>query len=401
MRRSILLAVIIFTGINILNCQPAPDYLLKAKAFYETGRAGEALEILSDVITKSVDGEALILRAEIYLSAGNAVMAEKDFLSAEASLPGPSNYGLARVYAFKGEAARSVKYLETSLRYNNRLREKEIMLEKSFKAIENSPEWRQFWKNYNFPEEDARLSEVEYYLSSGNKTEAQRIAGEMEERYPGAAGSMFARALVDFSMQKYQDVLSLMPSLLKQDSRNKLYLDLQARAQMASGNPAGASLTYTRIIETGSSDAFLYLKRAECYIKTGEYQRAMSDINKYLDFYQNSKEAIRMAGKVSVALGDNLKAISFFTRNIELNPGDASCYIDRAGAYFSARSWKLASDDYGMSLDLDPRNADAWLNMGIALINMGRNEDACYYLNRALITGNKQASSWINRFCIK
>lgn len=391
----------IFAGINILNCQPAPDYLLKAKAFFETGRAGEALEILSDEINKGADGEALLLRAEIYLSEGNTVMAEKDFLSSAASLPGRSNYGLARVYSVKGEAAKSVKYLETSLRYDNRLREKEIMLEKSFKGIENTPEWRQFWKNYSFPEEDVRLSEVEYYISSGNKTEAQRIAGEMAERSPGTARSLYAKALVDYSLQKYQDVLSSMPALLKQDSRNPEYLDLQARAQMSAGNPAGASLTYTRIIESGYPDASPYLRRAECYIKTGEYQRAMSDINKYLDFYQNSKEAIRMAGKVSVALGDNLKAISFFTRNIELNPGDASCYIDRAGAYFSARSWKLASDDYGMSLDLDPRNADAWLNMGIALINMGRNEDACYYLNRALITGNKQASSWINRYCIK
>ena len=401
MRRTILLAVIIFAGINILNGQPAPDYLLKAKALAETGKPEEALAILSAEIQKGAGANALIMRAEIFLAAGNTGMAEKDYNAAVSSLPGQSNYGLARVYAIRREAAKSVKYLMESLRYENSKNEKDIMLEKAFTAIENTPEWRQFWQNYSFPEEDARLSEVEYYLSTGKVKEAQKISGEMAGKYPESDKSLYARALVDFSLQKYQDVLTSLQSILKKESRNSEYLYLQAKAQMASGNAAGASVTYTRLIETGIVDATPYLRRAECYYKTGEFQKALTDINKYLDFYQSSKEAVRMAGKVSIALGDNIKAISYFTRNVELNPWDASCYIDRAGAYFSARSWSLASDDYGMSLDLDPGNADAWLNKGIAVVNTGMTGDACYYFNRAFILGNRQASSWINRYCIK
>ncbi|NMC40795.1 MAG: hypothetical protein GYA43_06445 [Bacteroidales bacterium] len=401
MRRKIVSVVIFFAVINLLYGQPAPDYLLRAKALTDTGKPEEALAVLSSEIQKGAGADALIMRAEIFFNAGNTAMAEKDYSASLSSLPGQSNYGLARVYAIRREPAKSIKYLIESLRYENRKNEREIMLEKAFTAIDNTPEWRQFWQNYSFPEEDARLSEVEYYLSSGKVTEAQKIAGEMAGKSPGSTKSLYAKALVDFYLQKYQDVLSSLQPILKQESRNTEYLNLQAKAQMASGNAAGASLTYTRIIETGIADATPYLRRAECYYKTGEYQKALTDINKYLDFYQSSKEAIKMAGKVSIALGDNIKAISYFTRNIELYPLDASCYIDRAGAYFTARSWALASDDYGMSLDLDPGNAEAWLNKGIAVVNTGMTGDACYYFNRAFILGNRQASSWINRYCIK
>ncbi len=92
---------------------------------------------------------------------------------------------------------------------------------------------------------------------------------------------------------------------------------------------------------------------------------------KYLELYPEDKAALSMAGRLEVASGDNLKAIEFFTGNIRLHPGDPECYIDRANSYFAAKSWKWAADDYSMSLDLKPENADAWLNKGISLLNSG------------------------------
>jgi Flp pilus assembly protein TadD len=42
-----------------------------------------------------------------------------------------------------------------------------------------------------------------------------------------------------------------------------------------------------------------------------------------------------------------------------------------------------------MSLDLAPDNAEAWMNMGVALINLGRTDDACHDFKQSLALGNK------------
>jgi Flp pilus assembly protein TadD len=54
-----------------------------------------------------------------------------------------------------------------------------------------------------------------------------------------------------------------------------------------------------------------------------------------------------------------------------------------------------------MALDLDPDNADAWLNKGIALVNSGRAADACHDFRKALSLGNKKATTYISKYCLK
>jgi Flp pilus assembly protein TadD len=54
-----------------------------------------------------------------------------------------------------------------------------------------------------------------------------------------------------------------------------------------------------------------------------------------------------------------------------------------------------------MSLDLDPDNAVVNLNLGIALINSGRTDDACHYLRKARSLGEKSATDYLARHCIK
>ena len=112
--------------------------------------------------------------------------------------------------------------------------------------------------------------------------------------------------------------------------------------------------------------------RAECYRKTGETDKALNDIARYLDLYPGNKKALSFAGKVESASGDNLKALEYFSENLKLHPNDPECYIDRANSYFVSKSWDWAIKDYSMSLDLEPGNSDAWLNKGISFLTQER-----------------------------
>jgi Flp pilus assembly protein TadD len=200
---------------------------------------------------------------------------------------------------------------------------------------------------------------------------------------------------------KYSDAITAVTNLLADKPGNEKYLSVLAKIQTISGNAAGASDTYSRMIISGVADADIFLKRAECYRKTGEDDKSLRDIEKYLGYYPDSKEALSLAGKVEAASGDNLKALDYFSRNVKLNPDDPACYIDRANSYFISKSWEWAISDYSMSLDLNPANSDAWLNKGIALLNTGRVEEACHDFRKSLSLGNKKATEYISSNCIK
>jgi tetratricopeptide (TPR) repeat protein len=295
----------------------------------------------------------------------------------------------------------SLNHLENNINSIYKKSEKEIMLDPAFAVIENTPEWRQFWKKERYDIFEKKISEIEYYLSVRNKEEANSVLTELINNYPENNPTLYAKALMDLSLEKYSESISILTKLVVSDKKNEKYRRLLAKAQAASGNNAGASVLYSELIDMGLADATLFLRRAECYNKTGETTKALTDAERFLELYPENKEAIKLAGKIEAESGDNFKALDYFSRNLKLHPNDPECYIDRADSYFVSKTWDYAINDYSMALDIQPDNPDVWLSKGIALLNSGKTEDACHDFRRALSLGNKKATGYISGNCIK
>ncbi|MCJ7447788.1 MAG: tetratricopeptide repeat protein [Bacteroidales bacterium] len=393
--------VIAFFISGIMTGQPAINYLLKAKALSESGKTELSIELLSEAITNTPDSRLFIERAEAKLIKGEYSGAISDFSAANNLTRFSGEYGLSKIYAIKGDAATSLYHLEMHMKSPFKKSEKEIMLDHSFRIIENRSEWRQFWKKEWYTVLEQKISEIEYYLSVSKNDEAVEILSELKRDYPGDNTVIYAGALINLSSGMFSEVIRSVSGLLDSEPENEKYLRILAKAQTGMSNPAGASVTYTKLIGLEIPDARLLILRAECYRKTGETDKALADIEKFLDIYPEDKEALSIAGKTEASSGDNLKALEFFSKNLELHPSDPECYIDRANSYFVSKSWAWAIRDYSMSLDLNPDNYDIWLNKGIALLNMGKVEDACHDFRTALSLGNKRATDYISRHCIK
>jgi tetratricopeptide (TPR) repeat protein len=275
------------------------------------------------------------------------------------------------------------------------------MLDPVFRTLENRSEWRQFWKKEWYSPSEKAVSEIEFYSSNRKTDDARAVLAELRKNYPGTEDVVYSEALINISAGKYSEALRGLSDLTASDPANVKYLRVLAKAQSLSGSAAGASNTYSKLLDAGVADADLLVSRAECYRKTGETDKALSDIEHYLDLYPENRKALSMAGKLEMANGDNIKALGYFSKNLKLHPDDPECYVDRADSYFGARSWEWAVKDYSMSLDLSPANPDAWLNKGIALLNMSRVEDACHDFKRALSLGSKRATEYISSNCIK
>jgi tetratricopeptide (TPR) repeat protein len=391
----------IFLSVLPVYCQQAVDNILMAKALTEAGKPEQAVNLLNGVIGVTKEGRLYTERAEANILKGDYSAAISDFNEADKLTPLSGEYGLSRIYALKGDAGTALYHLELSMKSPYKKSEKEIMLDPAFSAIENRQEWRQFWKKewYSLPEKS--ISEIEYYLAAGKIEESKEVLTELKKNYDNNADTQYAEALISLGSGKYPEAVKIISALNDFNPGNEKYLRALAKAQTGASDPAGASTTYSQLIGSGITDAGLLMLRAECFSKTGETDKALTDIRKYLEFYPESSSALSMAGKVEAKSGDNLKALEYFSKNLKLHPNDPECYIDRADSYFISKSWEMAINDYSMSLDLKPANSDVWLNKGISLLNSGKVDDACHDFRRSFRLGNKRVTDYISRNCIK
>jgi len=399
--KRILFFILVFLASAGLQGQTKSDFLMKGRALVERGKPEEAISLLSAALKNFPEKDVYLNRAEAFMAKGDYSQAISDYNSANSVSPGSGEYGLARIYALKGDAATAVYHLELCLGSEYRRSEKEIMLDPSFTPVENRQEWRQLWRKDIYSAVEKGIAEIEYSLSTGNISDAKALLTNLSGAYPGNEALAFQRAQVSLNEKKYPETLKTLDGLLANEPGNEKYLRLLALAQEASGNPAGASSTYTRLISSGTSVSELLLLRAESFRKTGETDKALADVEKFLDIYPGDKAALSRAGRLSAASGDNLKALTYFSENLRLHPNDAECYIDRANSYFVSKSWAFAVKDYSMALDLQPLNPDAWLNMGIVRLSMGNKDDACFDFRKAFGQGNKKAAEYLSKNCIK
>lgn len=395
----VLLNSLVFAGL-LYSQQPA-DFLMLAKAYTESGKTREAIALLTEEFLKNSDYRLLIERAEAYMAEGNYSSATADYNSANSLASYSGEYGLARISALKGDAASSLKHLELNISSEHKKSEKQIMLDAAFSLIENTPDWRLFWKKERYTIYERKISEIEYSISAGKPDEAESVLKELESYNSEDINTIYAKALVYLSRGKYNESMTLILSLLESDRKNEKYLRLLEKAQISQGNYSGASQSLTELISNGVADASLYLQRAECYNRTSETDKAVRDVTKFLGFYPASKKALSFAGRIEAQSGDNLKALDYFSENLKLHPGDPECYIDRGNAYFVSKTWGYAINDYSMALDILPSDSETWLNKGIALLGLGKVEDACHDFRTALSLGNKKATPYISRNCIK
>jgi Flp pilus assembly protein TadD len=381
--------------------QQVVDYLLKARAVTEEGKPELAIGLLNQAVSEINDSRLYIERGEANLAKGDYSGALADYNEANKLTPSSGEYGLAQIYAIKGDVKTSLYHLEINLNSSFRKSEKDIMLDPAFAAIENRPEWRQFWHREWYTVIEKGVADIEYNLSRHKAEESVALLSELKKEYPGNSELMYADALISLSAGRNADAVNKLTVLLDGRPGNEKYLRLLAKAQFVASNPAGASVTYSKLIESGIADAAIFVLRAGCYMKTGENEKALADLEKYLVYYPADKLALSMAGKAEYASGDNINALKYFSENLELHPNDSECYADRANSYFVSKSWEWAIKDYTMSLDLDPGNSDVWLNKGLSLLNSGKKDDACHDFRKSFSMGNKRASEYISKYCIK
>ena len=92
------------------------------------------------------------------------------------------------------------------------------------------------------------------------------------------------------------------------------------------------------------------------------------------------------------------RAIAYFNKAIELNPRDADAYNNRGLAYFEGKGqYDKAIVDYNKAIELNPRSAAAYNNRGLAYGYKGKYDKAISDCNKAIELNPRSAAAYNNR----
>lgn len=399
--KKIIFCLSVLLASQVLSGQPGYETLLRAVALASRGEAREAATLLAG--TGGIDGDAALLavRGDIFLKASMIKEARTDFMKVESLRQGYGLYGLARCAAAEGDARTAVSLLEAHLKSTLRKSEPGILLDDSFKPVSSSPEWRALWKKDWYRGYERKSWEIDHYLKSGRNDLAAEAYATLASQYPGLPVTEYCNARILMSNGSYREAAEIVDAVTRDSDTPPVWLYTLAEAREGEGSYYAAAGIYDRLIAARYPDPGLLLKKARMLLRSGDREAAKKEMERFIAIDPDNTEALGLLGRTYAEEGAIYEALPYLNDNVDKHPGEASAFRLRGDAWLAARTWDRAADDYTMSLDLDPYNGTANLNLGIALINSGRSDDACYYLRKARSLGVKEATDYLARYCIR
>jgi putative GTP pyrophosphokinase len=123
------------------------------------------------------------------------------------------------------------------------------------------------------------------------------------------------------------------------------------------GRFAEAAAFYSRILEIVEDNAvrsLIYKHRGMACFAQSEYEKAIADFTKALEFDEKSYKAAYYRGVVKSVLGEYLQAIEDFTLSLTINPYQNFTLYRRGQAYYHLEDYPAALADCEASLALEP-----------------------------------------------
>ena len=94
-----------------------------------------------------------------------------------------------------------------------------------------------------------------------------------------------------------------------------------------------------------------------------------------------------------------LEALLSYNKALEIERGNVDYFIARADLFQTMKNDESAVHDYGMALDLNPKNAPVWLSRGKSKVALGKIPEACSDFKQAKLLGMPNGLLYYNKYC--
>lgn len=184
------------------------------------------------------------------------------------------------------------------------------------------------------------------------------------------------RQMLGFESPEKETLLAKLRIEQAKDKNNVLWSYYQGLVYENSEEFIKAIDAYKKANEIETNDVLME-RISYCYSELGEYDLALSYINKAYTMDSTDNSYLSERGDILYNLGRTKEALAEFTKYIEKNPEDANGYYQRGFAKDNTGDINGALEDYTTSLVINPNNAHALVERGDCYRTLGK-EDAAF-----------------------
>ena len=140
-----------------------------------------------------------------------------------------------------------------------------------------------------------------------------------------------------------------------------------------------------------------YLNRGFAYGDLGQPEKAISDYTKAIEINPNYGEAYYNRGIEYDNLKQRDRAIADYNRAIEINPNYNAAYSNRGNTFGKLGQWEKAISDYTRAIEIKPDYKEAYVNRGAAYGNLGQWDKAIDDYSKAIGNDPDYKEAYLDR----
>lgn len=403
------------------------------------GRPGEALKDYDGALDKDADDpEAYLGRGRARRALGDLDGAIEDFQRAIKERPDhlTARIHLARAYADADKIPQAVRELTRVLNGN---RDFAMAYEVLATVLASQGDERAFaaWSRaiQLAPENSrARVGRALMYLKKGNKTLADKDFVEAIRLAPKDFSPLYHRAESWCRLGDKEGCMADLKAALKLEVPDPDAAAMMGDRLAENEQLEDAVAMYSKGLAAALSDpragskflaAMVLLRRAAAYVRLNESRKAMTDHNAAVSAAPDEPSVWLARAELHAKLGDLRRAVADFDKTISLKPDHArallgrgtllaeagkadeaaadftaaikadsqlSAAYDRRGRLSAARgAWDEALQDFTKAVDIEPGDAEALLDLGVARLRRREFWKAIAALDRSLKQGGPAA----------
>jgi len=228
--------------------------------------------------------------------------------------------------------------------------------------------------------------------AASQSTLSEKLSEVLKEAQRAEAQRLYERAI-----ELYQQVLN---TGVSDATQRRELLKLRAIAYERTNELIKAELDLTAALNVEPVDPLAYADRGYFYLRRGRYPDALDDFVAGSRLAPTNAAFQYGAGRVLVAMRNDLGAVALYNEAISLEPGDGGHYLARAEARVRLKQFDEAIADYTRALKLRLKTANEWffayLGRGYARLVRDQNDGAVQDFDEALRLTPKdlQALTW-------
>jgi len=192
----------------------------------------------------------------------------------------------------------------------------------------------------------------------------------------------------------WKDSLKIFSHTAQVTNNNYLAYELRGIAYSEKGQFQRAIQDYSKAIQfyegiqLQHDYSSVFFNRAMAYSSLRQYQPAIEDYNKAILMNSDFAEAYNNRGRIYGQLGQYQLAIDDFNKVIDINPEHEKAYNNRGLAFNALRQYQNAFKDFTTAIKLKPDYANAYNNRAFSYLKIGSTELACADAKKACSLGN-------------